>query len=73
MIGFSVVQFFSISIILTALIYIVVSSNILMYLFFFPLQVTVTNIEDGCVTQFPGTSSAAPIAAGILALALEVK
>ncbi|KAM8734296.1 neuroendocrine convertase 2-like isoform 2-T2 [Acanthopagrus schlegelii] len=33
---------------------------------------TVINIEDGCVTQFPGTSSAAPIAAGILALALEV-
>uniref|UniRef100_A0A671VZ85 Neuroendocrine convertase 2-like n=1 Tax=Sparus aurata TaxID=8175 RepID=A0A671VZ85_SPAAU len=37
------------------------------------VTVTVTNIEDGCVTQFPGTSSAAPIAAGILALALEVK
>ncbi|XP_078109837.1 neuroendocrine convertase 2-like isoform X2 [Sander vitreus] len=35
--------------------------------------VTVTNIDDGCVTHFPGTSSAAPIAAGILALALEVK
>ncbi|KAM4569022.1 furin-like protease kpc-1 [Fundulus diaphanus] len=34
--------------------------------------VTVTNIGDGCVTRFPGTSSAAPIAAGILALALEV-
>ncbi|XP_041649207.1 proprotein convertase subtilisin/kexin type 4-like [Cheilinus undulatus] len=34
--------------------------------------VTVTNIGDGCVTHFPGTSSAAPIAAGILALALEV-
>lgn len=35
MIGFSVVQFFSISIILTALIYVVVSGNILMYLFIF--------------------------------------
>ncbi|XP_034029586.1 proprotein convertase subtilisin/kexin type 4-like [Thalassophryne amazonica] len=34
--------------------------------------VTVTNLGDGCITQFPGTSSAAPIAAGILALALEV-
>ncbi|XP_040901298.1 proprotein convertase subtilisin/kexin type 4-like [Toxotes jaculatrix] len=34
--------------------------------------VTVTNTGDGCVTQFPGTSSAAPIAAGILALVLEV-
>uniref|UniRef100_A0A3Q3L493 Proprotein convertase subtilisin/kexin type 4-like n=2 Tax=Mastacembelus armatus TaxID=205130 RepID=A0A3Q3L493_9TELE len=34
--------------------------------------VTVTNMGDGCVTYFPGTSSAAPIAAGILALALEV-
>ncbi|XP_075952570.1 proprotein convertase subtilisin/kexin type 4-like isoform X2 [Anarhichas minor] len=34
--------------------------------------VTVTNIDDGCVTHFPGTSSAAPIAAGILALMLEV-
>lgn len=32
-----------------------------------------TNIGDGCVTHFPGTSSAAPIAAAILALALEVK
>lgn len=37
------------------------------------LQVTVTTIGDGCVTHFPGTSSAAPIAAGILALTLEVK
>lgn len=35
MIGFSVVQFFSISIILTALIYVVVSGNILVYLFIF--------------------------------------
>ncbi|XP_017268681.2 furin-like protease kpc-1 [Kryptolebias marmoratus] len=34
--------------------------------------VTVTNTGDGCATHFPGTSSAAPIAAGILALALEV-
>ncbi|KAF1387434.1 hypothetical protein PFLUV_G00078650 [Perca fluviatilis] len=34
--------------------------------------VTVTTIDDGCVTHFPGTSSAAPIAAGILALVLEV-
>uniref|UniRef100_UPI0037E838A5 proprotein convertase subtilisin/kexin type 4-like n=1 Tax=Semicossyphus pulcher TaxID=241346 RepID=UPI0037E838A5 len=34
--------------------------------------VTVTNIGDGCVKHFPGTSSAAPIAAGILALVLEV-
>ncbi|XP_059195886.1 neuroendocrine convertase 2-like [Centropristis striata] len=34
--------------------------------------VTVTNVGGGCVTDFPGTSSAAPIAAGILALALEV-
>ncbi|XP_039974572.1 furin-like protease kpc-1 [Xiphias gladius] len=34
--------------------------------------VTVTNTGDGCVTHFPGTSSAAPIAAGILALVLEV-
>ncbi|XP_027142876.1 proprotein convertase subtilisin/kexin type 4 isoform X2 [Larimichthys crocea] len=35
------------------------------------VTVTVTNIGDGCVTHFPGTSSAAPIAAGILALVLE--
>ncbi|XP_069393948.1 proprotein convertase subtilisin/kexin type 4-like isoform X3 [Paralichthys olivaceus] len=35
--------------------------------------VTVTTIGDGCITHFPGTSSAAPIAAGILALVLEVK
>uniref|UniRef100_A0A8D3A986 P/Homo B domain-containing protein n=1 Tax=Scophthalmus maximus TaxID=52904 RepID=A0A8D3A986_SCOMX len=34
--------------------------------------VTVTAVADGCVTHFPGTSSAAPIAAGILALVLEV-
>ncbi|XP_061573887.1 neuroendocrine convertase 1-like [Cololabis saira] len=38
---------------------------------FLPL-VTVSNMGEGCVTYFPGTSSAAPIAAGILALALEV-
>ncbi|XP_045901133.1 furin-like protease kpc-1 [Micropterus dolomieu] len=36
------------------------------------VTVTVTNIADGCVTHFPGTSSAAPIAAGILALVLEL-
>nr|XP_046256264.1 proprotein convertase subtilisin/kexin type 4-like [Scatophagus argus] len=36
------------------------------------VTVTVTTIGDGCVTHFPGTSSAAPIAAGILALVLEV-
>ncbi|XP_069558256.1 furin-like protease kpc-1 [Brachyistius frenatus] len=34
--------------------------------------VTLTSVGDGCVTHFPGTSSTAPIAAGILALALEV-
>ncbi|XP_013878840.1 furin-like protease kpc-1 [Austrofundulus limnaeus] len=34
--------------------------------------VTVTNTGDGCATHFPGTSSAAPIAAGIVALALEI-
>ncbi|XP_033497135.2 proprotein convertase subtilisin/kexin type 4-like [Epinephelus lanceolatus] len=34
--------------------------------------VSVTNIGGGCVTHFPGTSSAAPTAAGILALMLEV-
>ncbi|XP_035020543.1 furin-like protease kpc-1 isoform X1 [Hippoglossus stenolepis] len=34
--------------------------------------VTVTTVGDGCVTQFLGTSSAAPMAAGILALVLEV-
>ncbi|XP_030015076.1 endoprotease bli-like [Sphaeramia orbicularis] len=33
--------------------------------------ITVTNMGDGCVTHFSGTSSAAPIAAGILALVLE--
>ncbi|KAM9514074.1 LOW QUALITY PROTEIN: PC3-like endoprotease variant B [Salvelinus alpinus] len=33
--------------------------------------VTVSNLGDGCVTYFAGTSSAAPIAAGILALVLE--
>ncbi|XP_029927392.1 PC3-like endoprotease variant B isoform X2 [Myripristis murdjan] len=33
--------------------------------------VTLTNLGDGCVTYFAGTSSAAPIAAGILALVLE--
>ncbi|KAM3613976.1 uncharacterized protein V6R79_007817 [Siganus canaliculatus] len=36
------------------------------------VTVTVMSISDGCVTHFPGTSSAAPIAAGILALVLEV-
>uniref|UniRef100_H3CS17 P/Homo B domain-containing protein n=1 Tax=Tetraodon nigroviridis TaxID=99883 RepID=H3CS17_TETNG len=35
-------------------------------------QVTVTSSSDGCVEHFQGTSSAAPIAAGILALVLEV-
>ncbi|XP_056300760.1 neuroendocrine convertase 1-like [Pseudoliparis swirei] len=34
--------------------------------------VTVTAVDDGCVARFPGTSSAAPLAAGILALCLEV-
>lgn len=34
---------------------------------------TVTNTGDGCATHFPGTSSVAPIAAGIVALVLEVK
>nr|XP_010777431.1 PREDICTED: PC3-like endoprotease variant B [Notothenia coriiceps] len=34
--------------------------------------VTVTSVGGSCVTHFPGTSSAAPIAAGILALVLEV-
>ncbi|XP_028985756.1 neuroendocrine convertase 2-like isoform X2 [Betta splendens] len=34
--------------------------------------ITVTSVGGGCVTHFPGTSSAAPIAAGILALVLEV-
>uniref|UniRef100_UPI003AABD16D endoprotease bli-like n=1 Tax=Centroberyx gerrardi TaxID=166262 RepID=UPI003AABD16D len=33
--------------------------------------VTVSNLGEGCVTYFAGTSSAAPIAAGILALVLE--
>ncbi|KAM4632835.1 neuroendocrine convertase 1-like [Polymixia lowei] len=33
--------------------------------------VTVSNLGDGCVTHFVGTSSAAPIAAGVLALVLE--
>ncbi|MBN3319532.1 NECA endoprotease, partial [Atractosteus spatula] len=33
--------------------------------------VTATNVDEGCVTHFTGTSSAAPIAAGILALVLE--
>lgn len=36
-------------------------------------QVTVTSSGDGCVEHFQGTSSAAPIAAGILALVLQVK
>ncbi|TNN44738.1 Proprotein convertase subtilisin/kexin type 5 [Liparis tanakae] len=35
--------------------------------------VTVTAADAGCVARFPGTSSAAPLAAGILALCLEVK
>ncbi|KAI4898720.1 hypothetical protein NFI96_006496 [Prochilodus magdalenae] len=35
------------------------------------LQVTVSNLGDGCITHFAGTSSAAPIAAGVLALVLE--
>nr|XP_015211461.1 PREDICTED: PC3-like endoprotease variant B isoform X1 [Lepisosteus oculatus] len=35
--------------------------------------VTATNVDEGCVTHFTGTSSAAPIAAGILALVLEAK
>ncbi|XP_042346363.1 neuroendocrine convertase 1-like [Plectropomus leopardus] len=34
--------------------------------------VTLTNTGDGCIKHFPGTSSAAPTAAGILALTLEV-
>ncbi|XP_053289504.1 furin-like protease kpc-1 [Pleuronectes platessa] len=34
--------------------------------------ITVTTVGDGCVTHFVGTSSAAPMAAGILALVLEV-
>ncbi|XP_072525112.1 PC3-like endoprotease variant B [Salminus brasiliensis] len=33
--------------------------------------VTVSNLGDGCITHFAGTSSAAPIAAGVLALVLE--
>ncbi|XP_036395461.1 PC3-like endoprotease variant B [Megalops cyprinoides] len=33
--------------------------------------VTVSNLDEGCVTHFSGTSSAAPIAAGVLALVLE--
>ncbi|XP_030641192.1 neuroendocrine convertase 1-like [Chanos chanos] len=33
--------------------------------------VTVSNLDEGCVTHFGGTSSAAPIAAGVLALVLE--
>ncbi|XP_066558711.1 PC3-like endoprotease variant B [Amia ocellicauda] len=33
--------------------------------------VTATNVDEGCVTHFTGTSSAAPIAAGVLALVLE--
>ncbi|XP_056902341.1 neuroendocrine convertase 1-like isoform X5 [Takifugu flavidus] len=37
------------------------------------VTVTVTSSGDGCVEHFQGTSSAAPIAAGILALVLEVK
>lgn len=41
--------------------------------FFLCFQVTVTTIGNGCVKRFPGTSSAAPIAAGIVALVLEVK
>ena len=32
-----------------------------------------TTVGDGCITHFLGTSSAAPMAAGILALVLEVK
>ncbi|XP_031432777.1 neuroendocrine convertase 1-like [Clupea harengus] len=33
--------------------------------------VTVSNLGDGCITEFAGTSSAAPTAAGIIALVLE--
>lgn len=33
--------------------------------------VTVSNLDDGCITEFAGTSSAAPIAAGVIALVLE--
>ncbi|KAL6467434.1 hypothetical protein MHYP_G00231110 [Metynnis hypsauchen] len=36
-----------------------------------PPLVTVSNLGDGCITQFAGTSSAAPAAAGVLALVLE--
>ncbi|XP_043925907.1 PC3-like endoprotease variant B [Protopterus annectens] len=35
--------------------------------------VTSSNTDDGCVTHFTGTSSAAPMAAGVLALVLEAK
>ncbi|MGH0171958.1 UNVERIFIED_CONTAM: hypothetical protein FKN15_006604 [Acipenser sinensis] len=34
-------------------------------------KVTATNVDEGCVTHFTGTSSAAPMASGILALVLE--
>uniref|UniRef100_A0A8C9RJV6 P/Homo B domain-containing protein n=2 Tax=Scleropages formosus TaxID=113540 RepID=A0A8C9RJV6_SCLFO len=33
--------------------------------------VTASNLDNGCVTHFTGTSSAAPIAAGVFALVLE--
>ncbi|XP_022528895.2 neuroendocrine convertase 1 [Astyanax mexicanus] len=36
-----------------------------------PPLVTVSNLGDGCITNFAGTSSAAPTAAGVLALVLE--
>ncbi|XP_066508994.1 endoprotease bli-like [Hoplias malabaricus] len=36
-----------------------------------PPLVTVTNLGEGCITHFAGTSSAAPIAAGVLSLVLE--
>ncbi|XP_063056003.1 neuroendocrine convertase 1-like [Engraulis encrasicolus] len=36
-------------------------------------MVTVSNLDDGCISEFAGTSSAAPLAAGIIALVLEAK
>lgn len=46
------------------------SNNLLTFIYL--LQVT-TDLKNTCTTNHTGTSASAPLAAGILALALQVK